>query len=279
MTEESVEHSYPGGEKLSWHYDAMFDVGLDTDEEEDLWMRKSDTEHPDGIHELDLAKDIILFRRRRKEKREARREVEGSQRPVSTSDDWGRGKKVIYTCPYRHARDQRRGRYNIIRVTSEELMAVTRGRERGRLDLLPWNCPVGGSKVFVFVGPVHDFGEHLNHRVIDWEDILTPPEISQLFTQNSFLVMLSTGDVAGMCGNASFSFHDALVLQQTGLQALNGYDRYGDIVRIVSLPITTTIGSCAGVAAMVVPKRLVPWLESAEWSSIISKSRIVGIHD
>ena len=97
--------------------------------------------------------------------------------------------------------------------------------------------------------------------------------------QNSFLVMLSTGDVAGMCGNAGFSFHDALVLQQTGLQALNGYDRYGDRVRIVSLPITTTIGSCAGVAAMVVPKRLVPWLESAEWSSIISKSRIVGIHD
>ena len=38
------------------HYDAMFDVGLDTDEEEVIWMRKSDMEHPDGIHELNLAK-------------------------------------------------------------------------------------------------------------------------------------------------------------------------------------------------------------------------------
>ena len=173
----------------------------------------------------------------------------------------------------------RRRRDNIIRVTSEGLMAATRGPERGRLDLLPWNCPVGGSKVFVFVGPVHDFGEHLNHKVNDREDILTPEEISQLFMQNSFLVMLSTGDVAGMCGNASFSCHDALVLKQTGLQALNGYERNGDVARISSLPITTTMGSCAGVAAMVVPKRLVPWLESAEWSSIISSSRVVGIHD
>ena len=82
-----------------------------------------------------------------------------------------------------------------------------------------------------------------------------------------------------MCGNESFSFHDALALKQTGLQALNGYERYGDVTRIISLPITTTMGSCAGVAAMVVPKRLVPWLVSEEWSSIISKSRIVGIDD
>ena len=103
MTEESVEYSYPGGEKLSWHYDAMFDVGLDTDEEEVLWMRKSDMEHPDGIHELNLAKDIILFRRRRKEKREARREVEGSQRPVSAS-----GRKVICKVSCGHVRDQTR---------------------------------------------------------------------------------------------------------------------------------------------------------------------------
>ena len=113
------------------HSDAMFDVGLDTDEEEVIWIRKSDMEHPDGIHELNLAKDIILFRRRGEKKREARREVEGSQRPVSTSHDWGRGKKVIYTCPYRHARDQRRGRYNIIRVTSEELMAVRKVESGG----------------------------------------------------------------------------------------------------------------------------------------------------
>ena len=53
---------YLEGEKLSMHYDAMFDVGLDTDEEEVIWMRKSDMEHPDGIHELNLAEDIILFR-------------------------------------------------------------------------------------------------------------------------------------------------------------------------------------------------------------------------
>ena len=67
----------------------MFDVGLDTDEEEVIWMRKSDMEHPDGIHEPNLAKEIILFRRRRKENREARRETEGSQRPVSASDGLG----------------------------------------------------------------------------------------------------------------------------------------------------------------------------------------------
>ena len=158
-------------------------------------------------------------------------------------------------------------------------MAVTRGQERGRLDLLPWNCLVGGSHVFVFVGPDHDFGEHLNHRVIDWKHILTPQEISHLFKLNSFLVMMSTGEVAGMCGNESFSFHDALVLKQTGLQALNGYDRYGDMMPIISLPIATAMGSCAGVAAMVVPKRLVPLMVSAEWISINLKNQIVGIQE
>ena len=190
------------------HYDSILDVCLDTDEEEVIWMRKSDMEHPNGVHELNLAKDIILFRRRRKEKREARRKAEGSQRPVSTSDDWGRGKKVIYTGSYRHARDQRRRRDNIIRVTSEELMAVTRGPERERLDLSSSHCPVGGSNVFVFVGPDHDFGEHLNRRGIELEHILMPQVISDLFKQNSFLVMLSTGGrgwLAGVATKASAS--------------------------------------------------------------------------
>ena len=100
-------------------------------------------------------------------------------------------------------------------------MAVTRGPERGRLALSSSHCPVGGSNVFVFVGPHHDFGEHLNRRGIELERILMPQEMSDFFKQNSFLVMLSTGGVAGRCGNESFSFHDALVLKQTGLQAFN----------------------------------------------------------
>ena len=85
-------------------------------------------------------------------------------------------------------------------------MAVTRGPERERPDLLPSHCPVGGSNVFVFVGPDHDFGEHLNRRGIELEHILMPQEISDFFKQNSFLVMLSTGGwLAGVATKASAS--------------------------------------------------------------------------